>query len=206
MAPEVTNGPRGKLWPVRLEHRRFTLRPLRYGDLGAWRSVRVRNREWLKPWDPTSGLGWADRHSTMAFYRLRRDSRIAAHEHRLLPFVIEQHGTLVGQVNVGPIQWGSARTADLGYWIDSRVAGQGLVPAAVALAVQYAFDGGLHRVHAAIAPENAASIRVAEKLGMRLEATYRNYLDIDGKWRDHLGYALTADDDLAPLRALLDAP
>lgn len=202
----MSQRPRGKLWPVRLEHDRLTLRPLRYADLGAWRSVRVRNRDWLKPWDPTSELSWAGRHSTLAFYRLRRDSRIAAHEQRLLPFVIEHRGALVGQVNVGPIQWGSARTADLGYWVDASVAGQGLAPAAVALAVSYAFDRGLHRVHAAIAPENAASIRVAEKLGMRLEATYRNYLDVDGAWRDHLGYALTTEDDLGPLRGLLDGP
>ena len=181
----------------------MTLRPLRYSDLGAWRSVRVRNRDWLKPWDPTSELGWASRHSTLAFYRLRRDSRIAAGEMRLLPFVIEYRGAFVGQVNVGPIHWGSARTADLGYWVDERVAGQGLAPAAVALAVRYAFDGGLHRVHAAISPDNVASIRVAEKLGMRHEATYRNYLDIDGTWRDHLGYALTVDDDLGSLRAVL---
>ena len=179
------------------------LRPLRYSDLGMWRSVRVRNRDWLKPWDPTSELSWTSRHSTLAFYRLRRDSRIAAHEMRLLPFVIEHRGALVGQVNVGPIQWGSARSADLGYWVDQSVAGQGIAPAAVALAVRYAFDCGLHRVHAAIAPENTASIRVAEKLGMRLEATYVRYLDIDGKWRDHLGFALTADDDLGKLHALL---
>lgn len=199
----MSQGPRGKLWPVRLEHDRFALRPLRYSDLNAWRSVRTRNRDWLKPWDPTNELSWPARHSTLAFYRLRRDSRIAGHEMRLLPFVIEHRGALVGQVNVGPIQWGSARTADLGYWVDERVAGQGIAPAAVALAVRYAFDGGLHRVHAAIAPENVASIRVVEKLGMRLEATYRNYLDIDGEWRDHLGFALTVDDDLGPLRALL---
>ncbi len=196
-------GGRGKLWPVRIEHERCTLRPLRYSDTGAWRSVRLRNRDWLKPWDPTSELSWTDRHSYMAFYRLRRDTRIAAAESRLLPFVIEHRGALVGQVNVGPIQWGPARTADLGYWVDEAVAGRGIAAVAVALAVRYSFDVGLHRVHAAIAPENTASIRIAEKLGMRLEAHYRDYLDINGKWRDHLGYSLTTDDDLTPLNALL---
>lgn len=200
----MASGPPGKLWPVRLDHGRCTLRPLRYTDVGAWRSIRIRNRDWLKPWDPTSELSWADRHSALAFYRLRRDSRIAAGERRLLPFVIEYRGAFVGQVSLGPIHWGPARTADLGYWVDRSVAGQGIGPAAVAIAIRYAFDGGLHRVHAAIAPQNAPSVRVAEKLGMRLEATYRDYLDIDGKWRDHLGYALTADDDLTSLHRLLD--
>jgi len=121
----------------------------------------------------------------------------------MMQFVV-LHGTaLVGQVNLGPIHWGPVRSADLGYWIDRQRAGRGIMPTAVALVARYAFDSGLHRVHAAIAPDNHASIRVAEKLGMHREALYRKYLEIDGAWRDHLGYALTADDELTALRELL---
>ena len=120
-----------------------------------------------------------------------------------MPFAILHGSAFVGQVNVGPIQWGPLRSADVGYWIDRQRAGQGITPIAVALAIRHAFDSGLHRVHAAIAPENAASIRVAEKLGMRREGTYVGYLNIDGSWRDHIAFALTTDDDLAPLRTLL---
>lgn len=181
----------------------MTLRPLRHGDMAAWRSVRIRNRQWLQPWDPASELSWTARHSRLAFYRLRRDLRFSALEHRMAPFAIEHQGTLVGQVNLGHIQWGPARTADLGYWIDRRLAGRGLAPLAVALVVQHGFDRGLHRVHAAIAPENTASIRVAEKLGMRLEGTYARYLNIADGWHDHLGYALTVEDSLEPLHAVL---
>ncbi|WP_194291418.1 GNAT family N-acetyltransferase [Cumulibacter manganitolerans] len=187
-----------------LRHGAVTIRPLAYGDRSAWRAVRLRNREWLRPWEPTSAESWEARSSRLAFLRMRRDSGIAAHERRLLPFAILHGSAFVGQVNLGPIQWGPVRSADVGYWVDRQRAGQGITPIAVALAIQHAFDIGLHRVHAAIAPENAASIRVAEKLGMRLEGRYVRYLDINGSWRDHLGYALTADDDLTALRGLLE--
>lgn len=186
-----------------LRHGALTLRPMRYRDLPAWRAVRQRNRDWLQPWEPAADGNWSARTSSMAFYRLRRDSRIAAREGRLMPFVVLHGAALVGQVNVGPIHWGPVRSADVGYWIDRQRAGQGLTPIAVALAIQHAFDNGLHRVHAAIAPENSASIRVAEKLGMRREGHYSRYLQIGTVWRDHIGFALTADDDLTALRSLL---
>lgn len=200
--PDQARAPRGA-WPATLRHGAVLLRPMRYSDLRSWRAVRLRNREWLQPWEPTGTGSWEVRHSTLAFYRLRRDSRIAAREGRLMPFVVQHGPALVGQVNIGPIHWGPARSADVGYWIDRQRAGQGIAPVAVALAVQHAFASGLHRVHAAIAPDNAPSIRVAEKLGMRREALYSRYLDINGAWRDHLGFALTADDDLSAVRALL---
>lgn len=165
--------------------------------------MRLRNRDWLGPWEPTAEGTWESRSSALAFYRLRRDCRVSAREGRLMPFVVLHGSAFVGQVNLGPIHWGPVRSADLGYWIDRQRAGQGITPVAVALAVRHAFDSGLHRVHAAIAPENAASLRIAEKLGMRREALYRGYLSVDGQWRDHVGFALTADDDLEPLRSLL---
>lgn len=176
---------------------------MRYRDMGAWRALRLRNEEWLRRWEPTSADSWRSRHSALAFYRLRRDGRIAAREHRMMPFIVLHGAAIVGQVNIGPIHWGAARSADVGYWVDRQRAGRGIAPVAVGLAINHAFECGLHRVHAAIAPENGPSLRVAEKLGMRREALYERYLDINGNWRDHIGFALTADDDLTALHALI---
>ena len=53
---------------------------------------------------------------------------------------------------------------------------------------------GLHRVEIDIRPENAASLRVVEKLGLRREAYYERYLDIDGGWRDHVAFAITVEE------------
>ncbi|GAA4861784.1 hypothetical protein GCM10023235_44910 [Kitasatospora terrestris] len=114
---------------------------------------------------------------------------------RMLPFVVLHRGTLVGQLTVGGITWGSMCSANVGYWIDEAVAGLGIMPTAVALAVDHCFlDLGLHRIEVCIRPENRPSRRVVEKLGFREEGLRPRYLHIDGDWRDHLVYALTAEE------------
>ncbi|GAB3670484.1 GNAT family protein [Actinocorallia lasiicapitis] len=182
-------------WPVALAEGPVGLRPLRMRDAAVWRDVRVRNADWLRPWEPTnpetplfrSGLGpYLGMVTTM-----RREAR-----HGLaLPWVVTYDDQFVGQLTIGAIVWGSARSAQLGYWIDRAYAGRGVIPTAVALAVDHClFTVGLHRIEASIRPENAASRRVVEKLGFRDEGVRRRHLHIDGAWRDHICYALTAED------------
>ena len=80
-------------------------------------------------------------------------------------------------------------------WIDQRFAGQGTMPRAVAMVMDYCFfTVGLHRVEINIRPENAASLRVAHKLQLREEGLRIHYLHIDGKWCDHRSFALTAEE------------
>ena len=52
----------------------------------------------------------------------------------------------------------------------------------------------LHRVEVNIRPDNAASLRVVSKLGMRDEGVRRGYLHIAGAWHDHRSFALTVED------------
>ena len=69
------------------------------------------------------------------------------------------------------------------------------MPTAVAMAVDHCFGPvGLHRVEINIRPENAASLRVVAKLGFRPEGLRPRYLHIDGDWRDHLVFALNAEE------------
>lgn len=112
-----------------------------------------------------------------------------------LPLVITYDGRFVGQVTVTGITWGSARWGQVGYWIDREVAGRGITPTAVALVVDHCFRVlGLHRIEIAVRPENAASLRVAEKLGFRREGQAPRYLHIDGAWRDHVIFGLTVEE------------
>src|SRR5919112_417811 len=102
---------------------------------------------------------------------------------------------LVGQLTVSGIVGGSASWGQIGYWIDQRYAGRGIIPTAVALAVDYCFEVmKLHRIEIAIRPENTKSLRVVAKLGFRPEGLRPRYLHIDGDWRDHLVFALTAEE------------
>lgn len=112
-----------------------------------------------------------------------------------LPWVVAYDGRLAGQLTVSGIAWGSAQMASAGYWVDRELAGRGVIPTALALAVDYCFFTlGLHRIEVNIRPENHASLRVVRKLGFREEGARERYLHIDGDWRDHLSFALTADE------------
>ena len=180
-------------WPVTLQDGPVGLRPIKRSDVAAWREVRSRNDDWLRPWEATAPLtevGMLPTYSQMVA-RLRAEARAG----RCLPFAITLDGVFVGQLTVAGITHGSASMAHLGYWIDQRVAGQGITPTAVALAIDHCFIGlGLHRVEIHIRPENSASLRVVEKLGLRYEGVRRAYLHIDGDWRDHMTYVVTREE------------
>ncbi len=186
------------------------LRPIKLRDQRAWREVNRRNRDWLRPWEatvPPPGPGGPMTHRP-TYRQMVRHLRSEANAGRMLPFVIEYQGRLAGQLTVAGITWGSMCSGHIGYWVDQAVAGRGVMPTAVALAADHCFRTvGLHRVEANVRPENAASLRVVEKLGFREEGLHRRYLFIDEAWRDHLGFALLAEDvPGAALRRLLDRP
>jgi ribosomal-protein-alanine N-acetyltransferase len=65
---------------------------------------------------------------------------------------------------------------------------------------------GLHRIEIAIRPENVSSLRVVEKLGFTQIGVASRYLHINGRWRDHLLFALTAEEVPDGVLARLNAP
>ncbi|MCU0262581.1 MAG: GNAT family N-acetyltransferase [Candidatus Nanopelagicales bacterium] len=176
------------------------LRQLRRRDARAWREVRARNVEWLSPWEATVPPDSGE--AVPSFGQMVARFREEARSGRTLAWAMTLDGRLVGQVTVAGITMGSLRGASIGYWIDSRVAGLGLTPMAVAMACDHCFQVlRLHRIEIVIRPENAASRRVVQKLGFRHEGARPGYLHIDGAWRDHEVFALNAEE--AP-RSLAD--
>jgi len=183
-------------WPVDLQDGRVGLRPLKRNDAAVWRQVRVRNEQWLRPWEATAPS--TDTDPLPTYFAMVARLRSEARGGRALPFAITYDGRLVGQVTVGGITYGSARSGYIGYWVDQAVAGRGVVPTAVALVVDHCFNAlQLHRLEVSIRPENAASLRVVEKLGLRNEGLRERLLHIDGDWRDHMTFAVTVE-EVAP--------
>lgn len=172
------------------------LRPLRLSDSVRWQEIRRRNQAWLGPWDatvPEEGAQAGEIPPT--FSAMVRRLRSEARAGRVLPWVVEFRGRMVGQVTVGGITYGSLRSAYIGYWIDQEFAGRGITSMAVAMASDYALGTlRLHRLELNIRPENAASLAVAEKIGYRKEGHREKYLHIDGDWRDHVTFVLIAGD------------
>jgi ribosomal-protein-alanine N-acetyltransferase len=190
-------------WPAVLSDGGVELRPLRLRDGPAWVESRRHNVEWLEPWEATSperaegsaGSRSGVPTSASTFVTMTRRLRREAREGRGLPFSIRYDRTFAGQINVSSVVRGSLESASLGYWVDRRVAGRGVMPTAVALVTDHCFwNVGLHRVEVNIRPENTASRRVVEKLGFRDEGLRMRLLHIGGEWRDHHSYALTRED------------
>lgn len=185
-------GPPMKAWPVTLRHGEVTLRPLRQSDRKAWEEARHHSTQWLRPWDATVPPGGEAR--PYNFADLVRRVRKLARQGTCFPFAVEVDGRFVGQVTVSGIVRGSAQFASIGYWIDQRYAGRGIIPLAVAMAIDHSLTtAGLHRIEIAIRPENTNSLRVVEKLGLHEVGFAPRYLHIDGDWRDHRLYAVTVE-------------
>lgn len=180
-------------WPVVLREGDVELRPLRSRDARSWLEVRRRNAAWLAPWEATSPEPVLT--PPPSFGQFVRSMSAQARRGTLLPFAIVFRGRLVGQLTVSSIVRGSALSGAIGYWVSQEVAGQGIVPTAVAMAVDHCFGPvGLHRIEIAIRPENAASLRVVAKLGLREEGVRERFLHIQGDWRDHRTFAVTAEE------------
>jgi ribosomal-protein-alanine N-acetyltransferase len=184
-----------KLGPLRVKAGTIALRGPKFWDGGAWSRIRLRDREHLERWEPSAPGSWDDRNATLAWPGQWTTLRALARRGMTLPFVITVDGQFAGQVTVGNVIRGSLCSAWVGYWVASDMVGGGVAPAATALVVDHCFaSAGLHRVEATVRPENAASLRVLEKLGFREEGLFRRYLDVAGGWRDHFCYAVTTED------------
>jgi ribosomal-protein-alanine N-acetyltransferase len=178
-----------------LTGRRVRLRALRAEDYPAWREVRARSRDWLTPWEPRpAGAAHLpeDGPSFVSRCQMRERERQLGTGYGFGIFV---DGAFAGEINLGAIQRGSFQNGYVGYWIDVDQAGNGYVPEACVLLFGFAFeDLGLHRLQIAIVPRNAPSRRVARKLGLRGEGVACRYLEINGRWEDHVRYAITAEE------------
>ena len=185
-------------WPVTLQHGPVGLRPLRLADEATYHDVRRRNEAWTGPWDATRPP--ETEHARWTYLQMVRSVNADARAGRTLPWAITwsdagARPTLVGQMTISGITYGSARWCSAGYWVDAALAGRGIVPTALAMAGDYCFGVlRLHRLEVAIRPENVKSLRVVEKLGFRFEGERPKYLHVDHDWRDHLMFALHADE------------
>ncbi len=110
-------------------------------------------------------------------------------------FVGPERSRFAGEINLSSVQRGPYQNAYVGYWIDEAAAGHSYVPEAFVVLCRFAFEElALHRLQASIIPRNGPSHRVAEKLGLRDEGIAVRYLEINGRWEDHVRYAITSEE------------
>jgi len=182
--------------PLELPGRRVVLRPMVPGDFEQWREVRRRCRDWLTRWEPRSSPAHPDVVEDARAFAARCSARDRERQmgsgYGFGIFVGDRFG---GEINLNGVQRGAFQNAYVGYWIDEALAGCGYTPEAAVVAFRFAFEElDLHRLQVAVIPRNTASRRVAIKLGLRDEGTAVRYLEIAGRWEDHVRYAITAEE------------
>ena len=174
---------------------RVAIRVVRRADAEPLRELLTTNRAWLERWEATHPSGRSIVPGSVSMKPTIRVMRKQLGAGTGIPYAVLFDGRVVGQLSVSEVSGGALQSAQIGYWVSQHVAGRGVTPAAVALAVDHLFWGlGLHRVEICIRPENAASLRVVEKLGLRYEGRRNAYIHIDGAWRDHDCFALTREE------------
>jgi ribosomal-protein-alanine N-acetyltransferase len=151
-----------------------------------------RNAAHLAPWDPPAPDGFA----TEAFQagRLRQAAADAAAGTALRWWLElrDEPSRLIGSIGLSQIARGAFHNAMLGYAIDGAHEGQGLMREALQAVIGHVFSPAvhLHRIQANVRPENTRSTALLSRLSFDEEGLAREYLFIDGAWRDHRMFAL----------------
>ncbi|MDP9299821.1 MAG: GNAT family N-acetyltransferase [Actinomycetota bacterium] len=163
---------------------RPTLRRLTPGDRGSFLEAVSRSRSLHRPWAYPP-----DTPDAFDTYMEVHPSR------RTLAVVVDHEEPLVGVYTVSQIHHGSFRNAYLGYYAFRPHAGDGYMREAMPLVFRYAFgELRLHRLQANVQPGNERSLGLLRATGWREEGYARRYLKVGGRWRDHVLFAILAED------------
>ena len=173
----------------RIETERMTLRLPAHQDYRAWSHLREVSTDHLTHWEPTRAPDHLTRKAftNRVYWAARAEGQGTA-----LPLVLIRRGDnqILGAITLDNIRRGPVQAGTLGYWIGAPFARQGYMREAILAVVHHAFTAmDLSRMEAACLPENAASRGALEKCGFKYEGVAQSYLQINGRWRNHVLYA-----------------
>jgi len=173
---------------------RLSLRLPEHRDFREWAKLRHESKAFLSPWEPI----WAADHLSRASFtnRVYWSQRAVKNGNAVPLFVFHKEaGQLVGAITLDNIRRGPSQVGTIGYWVGQQYARQGFMSEAIIAMVAHAFaDLDLSRVESACLPDNLASRGVLEKAGFKYEGVAQSYIQINGRWRNHVLYAALRDD------------
>jgi ribosomal-protein-alanine N-acetyltransferase len=173
---------------------RVYLRPPRRADEAAFSIAAIASRRlhgrWVTP--PCTPAAWrvyVARYGAAA----ARDPARATHAGFLV--VRRDDESIAGVFNLSEIVRGAFQSAYLGYYALAPNARRGHMTEGLALLLDHAFGTlKLHRVEVNVQPENRPSLALVERLGFAREGYSRRYVKIASRWRDHVRFAMLAED------------
>ena len=146
-----------------------------------------RNAAHLKPWSPPAPAGVETIEHWLDIVEAANQSLAAGTLVRLWLSPRNDPLRVIGSIGYSQIHRGPFCNAVLGYQIDAQCEGQGLMREALEASNAYMFnEQKLHRLAANYRPENTRSGRLLQRMGFTIEGYTKEYLFIDGAWRDHI--------------------
>lgn len=177
-----------------LQRGEIILRTPKIGHYAMWRDLREASRAHLTRWEPD----WTEADATLTAFKERvRGYARAIRRGSAAPYFSFRAAddALVGGVTLMNIVRGSSQSGSLGYWTGLAHTRRGYARDGVVAILDFAFRRmSLNRIEAACQPGNTPSLRLLQSIGFAEEGLARDYLHINGAWRDHLIFAITAGD------------
>ncbi len=163
----------------------------REGDAAAIVSYYSTNRARFEPVDPERAPIFYQDRFWRAQVRQNEDDYIADRALRLFIFPRSDRGRVIGTIGLSNFARGAAQCCTLGYSIDGDLEGRGVMSEALRVVIAHAFGAmHFHRIEANYLPQNERSGNLLRRLGFVVEGYSRDYLRINGAWRDHIRAAL----------------
>ncbi len=177
-----------------LNTERLTLRELTAQDAEKFCDFLLRNKEFFR----SSGPIYDKEYESVEYHRkMLERSQIESMDGRHYKFGIflkDDTERIIGSAALSNIVMGNFRSCFLGYRIDEHENSKGYATEALKKVIDFGFEElTLHRIEANIMPGNKPSIRVIEKLGFIYEGDSKQYLRINGIWKDHSHYVILND-------------
>lgn len=166
---------------------RVLLRLAEPGDGAMLLAFHQRNEAFLAPYDPPRPEGfWTEDFWEHYIEQAQREFAVGA-SCRFLVLPQNNPGMVCGKVNLSQISRGPFQACIMGYAVDEAMQGKGMMRESVSLVIEHAFTTlGLHRIMANYLPTNERSGGLLKRLGFSVEGYARDYLYINGTWRDHI--------------------
>ena len=173
---------------------RCYLRLPQLGNFESWVNLRKNSEDFLSQWEPERDRNF---YSLSLFKARVKWAKQNFKERKVIHAFIfrREDESLMGAVTLDNVRRGAAQSGSIGYWLGESFVKKGYMFEAVKALIFYSFKNfQLSRLEAATLPENQPSRRLLEKSGFKYEGVAQSYLQISGRWRNHVKYSLLRDD------------
>ncbi len=163
-------------------------------DFESWVNLRKKSEDFLSKWEPERDRNF---YSAALFRSRVKWAKKKFNEKKVIHAFIfrREDGLLIGAVTLDNVRRGAAQSGFIGYWLGKPFEKKGYMIEVVKALIFYIFKNfDLSRLEAATLPENQASRSLLEKAGFKYEGVSQSYLQISGRWRNHVMYSLLRED------------